>query len=157
MARRKVIARRERLPDPKFGSTLVTQFVNSLMVTGKKSVAEAILYGALDIMKERLKDEDPLDAFVQALGNAKPLVEVKARRVGGSTYQIPIEVAPDRRTSLAIRWIIDMARGRNEKTMKDRLAGELMDCFNSVGSTVKKKEDTHRMAEANKAFAHYRW
>lgn len=157
MARRKVITRRERLADPVYGSALVTQFVNSLMMAGKKSIAEAILYGALDILKEKLKDEDPLDIFTQALGNAKPLVEVKSRRVGGSTYQIPIEVAPDRRTSLAIRWIIDNARRRNEKTMKDRLAGEVMDCFNNTGTTVKKKEDTHRMAEANKAFAHYRW
>ncbi|MCD6287675.1 MAG: 30S ribosomal protein S7 [Candidatus Hydrogenedentes bacterium] len=157
MPRRKVITRRERLSDPKYGSTVVMQFVNSLMMDGKKSVAESIMYGALDILNEKVKEEDPLDVFIQALNNAKPLVEVKSRRVGGSTYQIPVEVPPARRTSLAIRWIIDASRRRNEKTMKDRLAGELMDCYNSVGTTIKKKEDTHRMAEANKAFAHYRW
>ena len=157
MARRKVVTRRERLPDPKYGSTLVTHFINSLMLKGKKSLAESILYGALDVVGEGIRDEDPLNVFVQALNNAKPLLEVKSRRVGGSTYQIPIEVMPARRTSLAIRWIIDSARNRNEKTMKDRLAAELTDCYNNTGTTIKKKEDTHRMAEANKAFAHYRW
>ncbi len=157
MPRRKIVARRERLPDPKYGSPLVTHFINSLMVKGKKSVAESILYGALDTVGDAVREEDPLNVFVQALNNAKPLLEVKSRRVGGSTYQIPIEVAPERRTTLAIRWIIDTSRNRNEKTMKDRLAGELIDCFKNTGTTIKKKEDTHRMAEANKAFAHYRW
>ena len=157
MPRRKIVARRERLPDPKYGSRLVTHFINSLMLKGKKSLAEAILYGALDDVDNAIREEDPLNVFVQALNNAKPLIEVKSRRVGGSTYQIPIEVAPERRTSLAIRWIIEAARERNEKTMKGRLAGELMDCYKNTGTTIKKKEDTHRMAEANKAFAHYRW
>jgi len=157
MPRRKVATRRERLSDPKYGSTLVTQFINSLMVKGKKSLAESIFYGALDVVGERVKEEDPLNVFIQALTNAKPVLEVKSRRVGGSTYQIPVEVAPERRTSLAIRWIIDSARRRGEKTMRDRLAAEFVDCYNSTGTTIKKKEDTHRMAEANKAFAHYRW
>jgi len=157
MPRRAAKTQREGLPDPKYGSTLVTHFINSLMLKGKKSLAESIFYGALDIVGENVKGDDPLNVFIQALNNAKPLLEVKSRRVGGSTYQIPVEVPPARRTSLATRWIIDAARGRNEKTMKDRLAAELMDCYNGVGTTIKKKEDTHRMAEANKAFAHYRW
>jgi len=157
MPRRKVVTRRERLPDPKYGSPLVMHFINSLMVKGKKSLAEAILFGALDTVGDTIREEDPLNVFIQALNNAKPLLEVKSRRVGGSTYQIPIEVPPERRTSLAIRWIIDAARNRNETTMKGRLAGELIDCYKNTGRTIKKKEDTHRMAEANKAFAHYRW
>ncbi len=157
MPRKAVVTRRERPLDPKYGSSLVTHFINSLMLKGKKSVAESIFYGALDVIGTTIKDEDPLNVFVQALNNAKPLLEVKSRRVGGSTYQIPIEVPPERRTSLAIRWIIDSARHRKEKTMKDRLAAEFIDCYNNIGTTIKKKEDTHRMAEANKAFAHYRW
>jgi small subunit ribosomal protein S7 len=157
MPRRRVVAKREILPDPKHGSQLLSKFINMVMESGKKSIAEKILYGALDQVVERRKDVEPLDLLESALENVRPSVEVKSRRVGGATYQVPIEVRPSRRNSLAMRWLIDAARKRSEKSMALRLAGELMDAADSKGSAVKKKEDTHRMAEANKAFSHYRW
>lgn len=156
MARRRVAARREILPDPKFGSLTLAKFINMVMVDGKKSVAERVLYGALDQIAEK-KDGDPLESLELALENVRPVVEVKSRRVGGATYQVPVEVRPLRRNALAMRWSIEAARKRSEKSMADRLAGELMDASDSRGTAVKKKEDTHRMAEANKAFSHYRW
>ena len=156
MARRRVAARREILPDPKFGNQMLAKFINMVMVDGKKSVAERIMYGALDQLADK-KGGDPLEALEQALENVRPAVEVKSRRVGGATYQVPVEVRPIRRDSLAMRWIIDAARKRSEKSMAQRLAGELMDAVEHRGSAVKKREDTHRMAEANKAFSHYRW
>jgi len=156
MARRRVAARREILPDPKFGSLTLAKFINMVMVDGKKSVAERVLYGALDQIAAK-KGGDPLDSLEQALENVRPVVEVKSRRVGGATYQVPVEVRPLRRNALAMRWLIEAARKRSEKSMADRLAGELMDASDSRGTAVKKKEDTHRMAEANKAFSHYRW
>ncbi len=156
MPRRRVVAKREILPDPKYGNQLLAKFINMVMVSGKKSVAERILYGALEKVAER-SDEEPLDVLDKAMENVRPTVEVKSRRVGGATYQVPIEVRPNRRNSLAMRWLIDAARKRSEKSMAFRLAGELMDAAASRGSAVKKREDTHRMAEANKAFAHYRW
>ncbi len=156
MPRRRVVAKREILPDPKFGNELLAKFINMVMVSGKKSVAERILYGALEKVAER-STEEPLDVLDKALDNVRPTVEVKSRRVGGATYQVPIEVRPNRRNSLAMRWLIDAARKRSEKSMAFRLAGELMDASASRGNAVKKREDTHRMAEANKAFAHYRW
>ncbi|WP_293643731.1 30S ribosomal protein S7 [Thiolapillus sp.] len=156
MARRRVAARREILPDPKFGSLTLAKFINMVMVDGKKSVAERVLYGALDQIAQK-KDGDPLESLEQALENVRPVVEVKSRRVGGATYQVPVEVRPLRRNALAMRWLIEAARKRSEKSMADRLAGELMDASDSRGTAVKKKEDTHRMAEANKAFSHYRW
>ena len=156
MPRRRVVAKREILPDPLYNSQLVTKFINSVMGEGKKSVAEGILYGALNRVAEKTQD-DPMKAFKKAIENVKPALEVKSRRVGGSTYQVPVEVRPNRRTSLAIRWIIDYATQRGEKTMREKLAAELMDASNLLGGAVKKKDDTHKMAEANKAFAHYRW
>ena len=156
MPRRHVVAKREILPDPLYNSQLVTKFINSVMGEGKKSVAEGILYGALNRVAEKTQD-DPMKAFKKAIENVKPALEVKSRRVGGSTYQVPVEVRPNRRTSLAIRWIIEFATSRGEKTMKEKLAAELMDAANLRGGAVKKKDDTHKMAEANKAFAHYRW
>jgi small subunit ribosomal protein S7 len=156
MARRRVAARREILPDPKFGSLTLAKFINMVMVDGKKSVAERVLYGALDQIAEK-KDGNPLESLELALENVRPVVEVKSRRVGGATYQVPVEVRPLRRNALAMRWLIEAARKRSEKSMADRLAGELMDASDSRGTAVKKKEDTHRMAEANKAFSHYRW
>jgi len=156
MPRRRIVARRQVLPDPKFGSELLAKFINMLMEDGKKSVAERIIYGALDQMAEK-KGTPPLDLLHQAMENVRPVVEVKSRRVGGATYQVPVEVRPSRRNSLAMRWLIDSSRKRSEKSMALRLAGELMDAADSRGAAVKKKEDTHRMAEANKAFSHYRW
>ncbi len=156
MARRRVAARREILPDPKFGSLTLAKFINMVMVDGKKSVAERVLYGALDQIAGK-KGGDPLESLELALENVRPVVEVKSRRVGGATYQVPVEVRPLRRNALAMRWLIEAARKRSEKSMADRLAGELMDASDSRGTAVKKKEDTHRMAEANKAFSHYRW
>jgi small subunit ribosomal protein S7 len=156
MPRRREVPKRETLPDPNFGSTLVTKFINCMMVQGEKSVAEGVFYRSLDIIKDRTK-EDPVKVFKKALDNVKPVLEVKSRRVGGATYQVPVEVPQDRRTSLAIRWIILNARSRGEKTMREKLASELLDASNNRGGAIKKKEDTHRMAEANKAFAHYRW
>jgi small subunit ribosomal protein S7 len=156
MPRRREVPKRETLPDPLYGSTLITKFINCMMEEGKKSVAEHIFYGALDVIKDRAK-EDPVKVFKKALDQVKPILEVKSRRVGGATYQVPIEVPQDRRTSLAIRWIISNSRGRGEKTMREKLASEILDASNNRGGSIKKKEDTHRMAEANKAFAHYRW
>jgi small subunit ribosomal protein S7 len=156
MSRRHSAEKREVLPDPKFGDVVLTKFMNSLMLDGKKSVAERIVYGAFDKVEERAK-QDPLNLFHEALDNVKPAIEVRSRRVGGATYQVPVEVRSVRAQALAIRWIIGAARKRNETTMVDRLSGELMDAFNSRGAAVKKREDTHKMAEANKAFSHYRW
>ncbi len=156
MPRKGEVRRREVLPDPKFHDKLVTKFVNAMMSGGKKSVAEGILYRALDVVGERSK-EDPLVVFRRALDNVKPTVEVRSRRVGGATYQVPVEVRAVRRMSLGMRWLVQYARGRGEKSMAERLAGELMDAANNRGAAMKKKDDTHRMAEANKAFAHYRW
>ena len=156
MSRRSKPARRIPAPDAVYNSVDIASFINRLMRRGKKSVAERIFYSTLENLKTKTKDE-PLEVFKKALTNATPLLEVKARRVGGSTYQVPMEIRPERRQTLAIRWIVNAARNRSEKTMKDRLAGELMDAFNNAGSAVKKKEEVHRMAEANKAFAHYRW
>ena len=157
MPRRRVIAKREVLPDPKYGSQVLAKFINHVMVSGKKSVAERIVYGALDKVVERQGASDPLEVFEQALGAIQPMVEVKSRRVGGATYQVPVEVRPDRQTALAMRWLVDAARGRGEKSMPLRLAGEIMDASEGKGSAVKKREDVHRMAEANKAFSHYRF
>jgi small subunit ribosomal protein S7 len=156
MPRRRVVAAREILPDPKFGSQLLAKFINVVMVDGKKSVAEKIVYGALSIIAEK-KGVEPLAAFEEGLDKIRPLVEVKSRRVGGSTYQVPVEVRPARQTALAMRWLVEAARKRGEKSMKERLAHELLDAMENRGSAVKKREDVHRMAEANKAFAHYRW
>ncbi|MBL8590404.1 MAG: 30S ribosomal protein S7 [Methylobacteriaceae bacterium] len=156
MSRRHSAEKREIIPDPKFGDVVVTKFMNSIMYDGKKSVAEAIVYGALEAVETKLKS-DPVQVFRQALDNVAPAIEVRSRRVGGATYQVPVEVRTERRQALAIRWIISAARARNDKTMMDRLAAELMDASNNRGAAVKKREDTHRMAEANRAFAHYRW
>ncbi len=156
MPRRREVPKRIILPDPKFGDLLVAKFVNNVMVDGKKSTAEQIVYGAFDLIAER-SGNDPLEVFKTAMENVRPVLEVKSRRVGGSTYQVPIEVSPSRRTALAMRWIAIYAKARSEKTMRERLAGEFLDAFNNRGAAVKKREDTHRMAEANKAFAHYRW
>jgi small subunit ribosomal protein S7 len=156
MARRRVAARRAVLPDPKYRDGTVAKFINMVMLNGKKSVAETIVYNALDQVVEKMKGE-PMVLLSKALDNVRPMVEVKSRRVGGATYQIPVEVRADRRTTLAMRWIVDAARKRGEKSMDRRLAGELLDAAENRGSAVKKREDVHRMAEANKAFAHYRW
>ena len=156
MPRRREVPKRVILPDPKFGSERLTKFMNMVMKNGKKAVAERILYGALDRITEK-NSGDPLEVLEKALENVSPMVEVKSRRVGGATYQVPVEVRVARRQTLAMRWIIDAARKRGEKSMQQKLAGELMDAAEQRGSAVKKREDTHRMAEANKAFAHYRW
>lgn len=156
MPRRRVAAKREILPDPKFGNTVLAKFMNHVMVSGKKSVAEKIVYGALDSMASK-QGGDPLELFEKALEAIQPLVEVKSRRVGGATYQVPVEVRPSRRQALAMRWLVDAARGRGEKSMAQRLANEMMDAAEGKGSAVKKREDVHRMAEANKAFSHYRF
>ena len=156
MARRRRPEKREILPDPKFGDVVLSKFMNSVMLDGKKSVAEGIVYGALDNVEARLK-QDPIRVFHDALNNVKPGIEVRSRRVGGATYQVPVEVRMERRQALAIRWLIQAARARNDKTMVDRLSAELMDAANNRGNAVKKREDTHRMAEANRAFSHYRW
>ena len=156
MSRRRVATKREIIPDPRFSSIMLTKFMNMIMESGKKSVAESIIYGALDAIGRKGYDV-PLDVLSKALENVQPRVEVKSRRVGGATYQVPVEVRPARRLSLSMRWVIDAARKRNERTMSIKLAGELMDAFENRGSAVKKREDTHRMAEANKAFSHYRW
>ncbi|MDO3385414.1 30S ribosomal protein S7 [Gilvimarinus sp. SDUM040013] len=156
MPRRRVVAKREILPDPKFGNVTLAKFMNHVMISGKKSVAEKIVYGALDIVNEKL-NRDPIEVFDEALDNIAPLVEVKSRRVGGATYQVPVEVRPARRTALAMRWLVDYSRGRGEKSMPARLAGELIDASQNKGSAVKKREDVHRMAEANKAFSHFRF
>jgi small subunit ribosomal protein S7 len=156
MSRRRVIGKREILPDPKYGSEMLAKFVNMVMRSGKKSVAERIVYGALDQIADK-NSGDPMEVLDKALDNVRPVVEVKSRRVGGATYQVPVEVRSVRRTTLAMRWMLEAARKRSEKSMPLRLAGELMDAAESRGSAVKKREDTHRMAEANKAFSHYRW
>jgi len=156
MSRRRERPKRSILPDPKFGDNTLAKFINVLMLDGKKSVAERIVYGALDIVAEKSKEE-PLEVFSRALDNVRPLVEVKSRRVGGATYQVPLEVRPGRRTALAMRWLVDAARKRGEKSMGIRLANEFLDAAAQRGTAVKKREDTHRMAEANKAFSHYRW
>jgi len=156
MPRRREVAKRDILPDPKFNSKLVAKFINKVMRRGKKSLAERILYGAFGLIEQRSK-QDPLDVFHKAMDNVRPVIEVKSRRVGGSTYQVPVEVRSDRRNALAMRWLISYAKARSEKTMVQRLAGELQDASQNRGSAVKKREDTHRMADANKAFAHYRW
>lgn len=157
MPRRREISKRVPLPDPKYKSVTLAKFINAVMRKGKKSISESIVYGALEIMKKKRPQDDPLDVFSKALENAKPLLQVKSRRVGGATYQVPIEIAPGTRQAIAFRWIIDVARNRGEKTMKERLAGELLDCYDRQGTTIKRREDTHRMAEANKAFAHFRF
>ena len=156
MPRRRVVQKRRILPDPKFQDRLVAKFINDLMKKGKKSTAEQICYGAFSVMEERTK-EDPLKLFKKALDNVKPVVEVKSRRVGGATYQVPIEISFERQESLAIRWIVDAAGSRKGITMRDALAAEIIDAYNNTGSVVKKKEDTHKMAQANRAFAHLRW
>lgn len=156
MSRRHRAEKREINPDPKFGDLVITKFMNAIMFDGKKSVAERIVYGALDSVERKAK-KDPVALFHQALDNVAPHIEVRSRRVGGATYQVPIDVRPDRRQALAIRWLIAAARGRNETTMIDRLSGELVDAAHNRGSAVKKREDVHRMAEANRAFSHYRW
>ena len=156
MSRRHRAEKREINPDPKFGDVVVTKFMNSVMKHGKKSAAEAIVYGAFDIIEQKTK-QDPVGVFRQALENVMPAVEVRSRRVGGATYQVPVEVRTDRRRALAIRWLITASRNRNERTMIERLSGELLDASNNRGTAVKKREDTHRMAEANRAFSHYRW
>jgi small subunit ribosomal protein S7 len=154
--RRGNVPKREILPDPVYNSVLVTKLINSIMLDGKKGVAQKVVYEAFDIVKAKI-DRDPLEVFTEALNNIMPSLEVKARRVGGATYQVPIEVRPDRRQTLGLRWLTGYARKRNEKTMKERLSGELIDAVNNTGASVKKREDTHKMAESNKAFAHYRW
>ncbi|HEX3919611.1 MAG TPA: 30S ribosomal protein S7 [Caulobacteraceae bacterium] len=157
MSRRRRAETRKVLPDPKFGDLVVTKFMNYVMYEGKKAVAESIIYGAFDIMEAKRRDIGPLEAFHAALDNVAPSVEVRSRRVGGATYQVPVEVRPERRRALAIRWLVGAARSRGENTMTEKLAGELLDASNNRGAAVKKREDTHKMAEANRAFSHYRW
>ncbi len=156
MPRRGNVPKREILPDPMYNSVLVTKLINSIMLDGKKGVAQKVVYDAFDIIKAKT-DRNPQEVFTEALNNIMPSLEVKARRVGGATYQVPIEVRPDRRQTLGLRWLTSYARKRNEKTMKERLSGEILDAMNNTGASVKKREDTHKMAESNKAFAHYRW
>ena len=156
MPRRREVEKRDILPDPKYNSKIVSKFVNAIMKNGKKSTAEKILYGSFEILKNKTGN-DPIKVFKTALENVKPILEVKPRRVGGATYQVPVEIRPHRRTALAFRWLLNYSRARAEKTMQEKLAGELLDAFNNTGASIKKREDTHRMAEANKAFAHYRW
>src|ERR1700722_18525924 len=157
MSRRRRAEVRKVLPDPKFGDLVVTKFMNYVMYEGKKAVAESIIYGAFEIMESKRRDQGPLETFHSALDNVAPAVEVKSRRVGGATYQVPVEVPPGRRRALAIRWLVTAARKRGENTMTEKLAGELLDASNNRGTAVKKREDTHKMAEANRAFSHYRW
>ena len=157
MSRRHRAQKREVLPDPKFGDLIVTKFMNYVMYEGKKAVAENIVYGAFDIIAAKRRDVGPLEAFHAALENVAPAIEVRSRRVGGATYQVPVEVRPERRRALAIRWLVDAARNRGENTMTEKLAAELLDASNNRGTAVKKREDTHKMAEANRAFSHYRW
>lgn len=157
MPRRKIVDKRPTTPDPRYNSVLVTKFTNGIMEQGKKSIAQNIFYDAMDIVEKKVTEEDPLAVFEKAMDKVRPKVEVKSRRVGGATYQVPVEVRPERRNALAIRWITDFSRKRAGKSMAEKLAAELMDAYNNRGSSVKKREDTHKMAEANKAFAHYRW
>ena len=156
MPRKGFIAKREVLPDPMYNNIVVTKLINNIMLDGKKGVAQSIVYGAFDIIAEKT-GKDPIEVFTQAMENIMPVLEVKARRVGGATYQVPIDVRPDRRQTLGLRWLTIYARQRNERTMRERLAGEILDAINNMGSAVKKKDDTHKMAEANRAFSHYRW
>ena len=156
MPRKGPAPKRQILPDPKFNSKVLARFINKVMLCGKKSTAERICYDALELIQEKM-GKDPMDVFSQALSNAMPLVEVRPRRVGGATYQVPMEVRPDRRQAMAMRWLINFARKRPGRSMEEKLAGELMDASNNLGASIKKREDTHKMAEANKAFAHYRW
>ena len=156
MPRRREVPKRKITPDPKFKDKLVAKFMNSIMLGGKKATAEAIVYGAFDLIRDRYKEE-PIDVFRKALDNVKPKLEVKSRRVGGATYQVPVEVRPERRVALAMRWLVNYSRARGEKTMRERLAAEFVDAAQNRGNAVKKRDDTHKMAEANKAFAHYRW
>ncbi len=156
MSRRHAAEKRDIIPDPKYRDVVVAKFTNGLMLDGKKSAAESIVYGAFDLMEQKTK-QDPLKLFLEAIENVKPMVEVRSRRVGGATYQVPVEVRPARRQALAIRWLVDTSRKRSENTMVERLSAELLDAANNRGTAVKKREDTHRMAEANKAFSHYRW
>lgn len=156
MPRRGFVPKRDVLPDPMYNSKLVTKLINNIMHDGKKSTAQKIVYGAFDIIKEKT-DRDPLEVFIAAMENIMPVLEIKARRVGGATYQVPIEVRAERRQTLGLRWLTQYARSRNERTMKERLAGEILDAVNGLGNSVKKREDTHKMADANKAFAHFRW
>ena len=156
MPRKGPVPKREVLPDPIYGSKLITKLINKVMRDGKKTVAQKICYGAFDLIREKT-GRDPMEVFEQALNNVMPVLEVRPRRVGGATYQVPVEVSPDRRQTLGLRWLVDYARNRGERTMVERLAAEIMDAANNTGASVKKKEDTHKMAEANKAFAHYRW
>lgn len=156
MPRKGHVPRRDVLPDPIYNDKVVTKLINNVMLDGKKGVAQKIVYGAFDIVREKT-GKDPLEVFEQALNNIMPVLEVKARRVGGATYQVPVEVRPERRQALGLRWLVNYARLRGERTMKERLAGEILDATNNTGNAVKKKDDTHKMAEANKAFAHYRW
>ena len=156
MPRKGHVPKRDVLPDPLYGSKVVTKLINQVMLDGKKGVAQRICYGAFDIIREKT-GKDPMEVFEQALNNVMPVLEVKARRVGGATYQVPIEIRPDRRQTLGLRWLVSYARNRGERTMMQRLAAEIMDAANNTGGSIKKKEDTHRMAEANRAFAHYRW
>lgn len=157
MPRRGFVARRDVLPDPLYNSKLVTKLINNIMCDGKRGVAQKIVYGAFAIIKSKLEDHAPMEVFEKSIENIMPSLEVKARRVGGATYQVPVEVRPERRQTLGLRWLVDYARKRSEKTMKERLANELLDAFNETGGAVKKREDTHKMAESNKAFAHFRW
>lgn len=157
MSRRRTIEKRPVDPDPRYNSVLVSKFTNGLMERGKKTVAQSIFYGAMDIVEDKVKDADPLTVFEEAMENVRPKVEVKSRRVGGATYQVPMEVRQTRRNALAIRWIIGFAKSRSGRSMSEKLAAEVLDAYNNRGASVKKKDDTHRMAEANKAFAHYRW
>ena len=157
MSRRRRVSKRQTEPDPIFGSHVIAKFINKIMMGGKKSTAQRIVYQALEKFAKRIKAENPLAAFEKALENAQPALEVKSRRIGGATYQVPVEIPPNRRMSMAMRWIITFARAKPGRAMEEALAGELVDCFNHQGATIKKKEDTHKMAEANKAFAHYKW
>lgn len=157
MPRRKLVAKRQITPDPRFNSLLVSKFINGLMERGKKSVARNIFYDAMDIVAKKISDAEPIEVFEKAMDKVRPRVEVKSRRVGGATYQVPIEVRPERRNALAIRWLVGFSAKRSGQSMGEKLAGELMDAYNNRGSAVKKREDTHKMADANKAFAHYRW
>ena len=156
MPRRREVPKREILPDPKFGNVEVSKFINVVMLDGKKAVAERIVYGALQQIEEKT-GKNPIEVFTAAVNNVRPLVEVKSRRIGGANYQVPIEVRPERRQTLGLRWLTNYSRARSEKTMRERLAGEIMDACNNTGAAVKKREDTHKMAEANKAFSHFRW
>jgi len=157
MPRRKLVAKRQIMPDPRFNSVLVSKFINGLMERGKKSVARSIFYDAMDIVAKKVGDSEPMEVFEKAMDKVRPRVEVKSRRVGGATYQVPVEVRTERRNALAIRWLVDYSSKRSGQTMADKLAGEMIDAFNNRGAAVKKREDTHKMADANKAFAHYRW